>query len=134
MISDRARFSDFPVGLQGAREDEKEYASIWTIIIAKESLNRFRLIFFSFLLLLLFLLLAFVWIGWKVSPLIREQGGFSSLFSLTPMAAKKKKKKKEESEGEEEEEEGEEEEKKSSEEEDEEEEEEDDESPPADVT
>lgn len=101
VISDRARFSDFPIGLQSARDDEKEYVSVWTIILARESLNRFRLVFFSFTLLLLFLLLAFIWIGWKVSPLIKESGGFSSLFSLTPMTTSKKKKKKEKKEGEE---------------------------------
>ena len=105
VISDRARFADFPIGLQGARDDEKEYVSVWTIIVAKESLNRFRLVFFSFTLLMLFLLLAFVWIGWKVSPLIKQHGGFSSLFSLSPMTSKKKKKKKEKKEGEEEDEE-----------------------------
>ena len=103
VISDRARFSDFPIGLKGARDDEKEYVSVWTIIVAKESLNRFRIIFFSFTLLLLFLLLAFIWIGWKVSPLIKESGGFSSLFSLSPMSSKKKAKKKKKEEGEEEE-------------------------------
>ena len=97
VISDRARFSDFPVGLQGARDDEKEYVSVWTIIVAKESLSKFRIVFFSFTLLLLFLLLSFVWIGWKVSPLIKENGGFSALFSLTPMASSKKEKKKKKS-------------------------------------
>ncbi|ADI37471.1 type III secretion periplasmic lipoprotein [Waddlia chondrophila 2032/99] len=94
VIADRARFADFPIGLQRARDEDKEYVSVWTIIVAKESLNRFRLVFFSFTLLLLFLILAFVWISWKISPLIKENGGFSSLFSLSPMTSKKKKKEK----------------------------------------
>lgn len=94
VISDRARFSDFPVGLQGARDEEKEYVSVWTIILAKESLNKFRIVFFSFTLLILFLILAFVWIGWKVAPLIKENGGFGALFSLSPMTSSKKDKKK----------------------------------------
>lgn len=136
VISDRARFSDFPVGLQGARDDEKEYVSVWTIIVAKESLNRFRIVFFSFTLLILFLILTFVWIGWKVAPLIKDNGGFSALFSLTPMKGKKKDKKKKKEKGSEEGEEELEDELKEDEEETEDEEEssEEEEAPPTDVT
>lgn len=103
VISDRARFSDFPIGLQGAREEEKEFVSVWTIVVAKESLTRFRAIFFSFSLITLFLLLAFIWIGWKVFPVLQQHGGLSALFSLSPMAVAEppKEKEKEEEEGEE---------------------------------
>ncbi len=130
VISDRARFSDFPIGLQGARDDEKEFVSVWTIIVAKESLVRFRLVFFSFSLVVLFLLLAFIWIGWKVFPLLNQHGGLSSLFSLHPIQPSEAIDKKEE---ESEEEEGEEEDEEEIAEEDEEEQEEDEE-PPTDVT
>lgn len=90
VISDRARFSDFAIGLQGSRDDEKEFVSVWTIIIAKESLMRFRIIFFSFSLVVLFLTLAFIWIGWKVFPIINQHGGLSALFSLQPIKASDK--------------------------------------------
>jgi type III secretion protein J len=105
VISDRARFTDYASGLVGAREEDRNFVSIWSIIIAQESLTRFRIIFFTFTLITLLLLLAFVWIGWKVFPLLKEHGGVSSLFSLTPVQGakkdEKKKKKKAKGEGEE---------------------------------
>ncbi len=104
VIADRARFTDFPVGLQAARDEEKEYVSVWSVIVAKNSLTRFRAIFFSFSILILSLLLAFVWIGWKISPILKEHGGLSALFTLAPIpSAAPPKIHKEESEAEEEE-------------------------------
>jgi type III secretion protein J len=85
IISDRARFSDFPVGLQAVQDEEKDFVKTWTLIIAKESLFRFRIIFFSFFLISLLLILGFFWIGWKVYPVLQQRGGVSSLFSLTPL-------------------------------------------------
>jgi type III secretion protein J len=86
IIPDRARFSDFPIGLQAVQEEEKDFVKTWTMIIAKESLFRFRVIFFSFFLISLLLLLGFFWIGWKVYPVLQQHGGISSLFSLSPLA------------------------------------------------
>lgn len=125
VISDRARYADFPIGLQGVLEEEKDFVKTWTLIIAKESLFRFRMIFFSFFIVSLILLLAFVWIGWKVFPILKQHGGIGSLFSITPLTVAPPKEEGEEEE--EEEEEDEEEEEESSEEEEEEE-------PPTDVT
>lgn len=85
VISDRARFSDFPIGLQGAQEEEKTYVKTWTLIIAKESLFRFRIIFFSFTIVFLVLLLALIWIGWRVFPVLKSHGGVATLFSLAPL-------------------------------------------------
>ena len=90
IISDRARFTDFPLGLPGIREEEKQYVKTWGIVIAKESLLRFRIIFFSFSILLLFLLLNLIWIGWKLYPVLEEKGGIASLFSLSPLATPSK--------------------------------------------
>lgn len=84
VIPDRARFSEAPLGgLQGSLgEEERPYVNVWSIIIAKDSLTRFRLIFFSFTLALLILLLLLGWILWKILPLLKEHGGFKQLFSL----------------------------------------------------
>jgi type III secretion protein J len=122
IIPDRARFTDSPIGLRAMGEEEKDFAKIWTVIVAKESLTRFRLIFFSFTIGILILLLAFIWIGWKVFPILKHHGGVSSLFTLEPLVEDAGEEKKEAGE-----EEGEEEEK-------EEEEEEEEEGPPTDVT
>lgn len=121
VIGDRARFSDFPIGLTWGPEQEKEYVTVWTIIVAKQTLNRFRIIFFAFTVFLLLLLLAFIWTCWKVYPLLQKHGGLSSLFTLTPFAEEEKEKEEKEEEGEGEEEE-------------EAEEEEEEEAPPKDVT
>jgi type III secretion protein J len=85
VIPDRARYSDFPVGLTGIQEEEKDFVKTWTLIIAKESLTRFRLVFFTFFIFSLLLLLMMIWIAWKVYPILRQHGGLSSLFSLTPL-------------------------------------------------
>lgn len=86
VIPDRARYTDFPVGLQASREEEKDYVKVWSVVIAKSSLTRFRAIFFIFTLTILFFLLTLVWIGWKIFPIIKEHGGLAALFSLAPLA------------------------------------------------
>jgi type III secretion protein J len=81
VIADRARMYELPPGIRsGAQEEEKQYKSIWSIVVAQESLFRFRLMFFTFTLLILFFVLAFIWIGWKIYPLLKEHGGFKELF------------------------------------------------------
>jgi type III secretion protein J len=84
VIADRARYTEIP--LSGRRVDEeKELVSVWTILVAKESVTRFRVFFFSFILLILLLLLTFFWIGWKIYPLMQRYGGFSGLLQLKPL-------------------------------------------------
>lgn len=91
VIGERARFSDFPLGIPlGQADDEKQYVSIWSVIIAKESITRFRLFFFSFTLLILLLMLALIWLFWKMYPVLREQGGIRNLFKLHPLHAEHK--------------------------------------------
>ncbi|MBS4167877.1 type III secretion system inner membrane ring lipoprotein SctJ [Parachlamydia sp. AcF125] len=86
VIGDRARFSEMPIGLKSGG-DEKQFVSIWSIIVAKESAFRFRVIFFSFSLFLLLLSLAMIWAGWKLYPLLRAHGGIKQLFHLQPITA-----------------------------------------------
>lgn len=91
VIGERARFSDFPVGLTtGSAEEEKQYVSIWSIIIAKESVFRFRIFFFSFTILILILMLSLIWLFWKIYPLLKGQGGMKSLLKLHPFHAESK--------------------------------------------
>lgn len=85
VIGDRARFSEMPIGLKSAAGDEKEFASIWSVIVAKESISRFRIIFFTYSILLLFLLLLLLWIGWKIYPLLQKYGGIRQLFHIQPI-------------------------------------------------
>lgn len=83
VIGDRARFSDLPSGiLASALEEEKQYVTVWSIVIAQDSLFRFRLMFFTFTLLSLALLLLLIWVIWKVHPLLKEYGGIKALFNF----------------------------------------------------
>lgn len=82
IIGERARFSDFPLGGSPGAEEEKQFVSIWSVIVAKESVSKFRFIFFTFTLLLLLLTLALVWLAWKLYPYLKEHGGLKSLFHL----------------------------------------------------
>lgn len=83
LIPDRARFTDFSARSLKARSgEEKRYVSVWTLTIARDSLTRFRILFFSFSVLILFLILALVWLGWKTHPFIKEQGGIKELLNL----------------------------------------------------
>jgi type III secretion protein J len=87
VITERSRLSE-PTSLSSASMDEnKQYVSIWTIIVAKESVTRFRVIFFSFCLIILTMGLLLLWTLWKVLPLISKHGGIKSLFSISPLSS-----------------------------------------------
>jgi type III secretion protein J len=66
-------------------ESEKHYVNVWSLIIAQESLLKFRIIFFSFVTLIFGLLLILVWILWKVWPVLHRHGGIKELFHLHPI-------------------------------------------------
>lgn len=91
VIADRARYSGYPPsGVPGASsEEDKQYVSVWTITVAKDSLTRFRIIFFSFILFILFLCLCLIWLAWKVYPLLEKHGGLKELFHPHPIALDK---------------------------------------------
>lgn len=87
IIPDRARFSELQSGTTGVvGGDEKQYVNVWSIVIAKDSLLRFRIIFFSFVVAISFLLLWNLWLMWKFYPLLRTHGGIKKLFSIYPLS------------------------------------------------
>ncbi len=109
VISDRARFADVSLEekLTGTVEEEREYRKVWSVIVWKGSVERFRLIFMV-LTIAIFVLAAFTaWMLWKLFPLLQQAGGLGQLFTsvapLYPGGVKPKKKKKGEEEEEEEE-------------------------------
>lgn len=86
IIPDRARYGEVAPGTVGlGGEEEKQYVSVWSMVIAKESLTMFRIIFASLSALVLLLLLLLVWIIWKIFPLLKQYGGFRELFHLHPI-------------------------------------------------
>lgn len=90
LIPDRARYSEIPGGFAGAGEEDKQYVQVWGLVIAKESLNLFRIIFFTFSALTLIGLLFLIWLLWKVYPLLQSHGGLKELLHLKPIKGVKK--------------------------------------------
>lgn len=85
VIGDRARFTEAPLGGFSSSEEEHPIVNVWTLTIAKSSLTRFRIIFFTFIVMIFTLLLALIWTLWKTWPLIQKNGGVKGLFSLKKM-------------------------------------------------
>lgn len=83
VIPDRARFSEIPVGREKA--SEQDMVKVWTLVIARDSLVRFQVIFFTLCLLVLVLFLNTFWLAWKIHPLLKKRGGVKQLFHLTPL-------------------------------------------------
>ncbi len=84
VIADRARFGEI-TGMGTVGEQEKNFVSIWSLIIAQESVTRFRIIFFSFIFFTLLLLVSLIWVSWKIYPILKSHGGMASLFHLQPL-------------------------------------------------
>lgn len=84
VVGERSRFGEAP--MEGAlREEDKQYVNIWSLVLAKESVSRFRWVFFSFSMLILLLGLALIWTFWKIHPLLVNHGGFKGLLNIKPM-------------------------------------------------
>lgn len=86
IVSVRSQVSARPDGGPSV-EEEKQYVDIWSLILAKESVTKFRRIFFSLISLILILALALTWLFWKTYPLLIKHGGMKSLLSLKPLIA-----------------------------------------------
>lgn len=91
LVPDRARFTEIRPQSASKGSEDLQWVRLWTVTIAKTSVTQFRIIFFTFSFLILFLTLALIWTLWKTSPLLKAQGGFKELFNLKPIGGKKKK-------------------------------------------
>lgn len=87
VISDRSRFTDVTLGstLEAAPNQPRDYTSVWSIVISKQSVARFRLLFFLLIATNIFFLILAVWMIWKIYPILRQQGGFRQLLNPIPM-------------------------------------------------
>jgi type III secretion protein J len=83
VIPDRARFADSRASKE--KPTELDYVKVWTVVVAKESLTRFQIIFFSLCLMILLLAFSACWLIWKLIPVLKQQGGIKELFHLTPL-------------------------------------------------
>jgi|SRR3989344_4967969 len=72
VISDRSRIADIQLAPQGemigAKSSQDVYVKQWSIVMTKSSLGKFRLIFFSLILLNLLFAMALGWLIYKFYP------------------------------------------------------------------
>ena len=89
VISDRSRFTDITltpnIETLDGRAKEKEYVSIWSIVMSKNSTARFRFLFFSLTICSIIFIFIFGWIIWKFYPILKRKGGLKSLFYSAPI-------------------------------------------------
>ncbi|MBI5274145.1 MAG: type III secretion inner membrane ring lipoprotein SctJ [Chlamydiales bacterium] len=90
VVSDRSRFTDITVSDDGEITGPgKEYISIWSIVMSKQSALRFRFIFFIISLFTIFFAISFGWLIWKFYPLLKRKG-LKELLSPMPIVDEKK--------------------------------------------
>lgn len=87
VITDSSNFADSTLAEQGKIIESEGLVQIWSLLIAKESLSRFRLIFYTFIILLFIAFSALIWLIWKILPLI-ESEGIRSLWHIQQYGAK----------------------------------------------
>ncbi|MCB1107882.1 MAG: type III secretion inner membrane ring lipoprotein SctJ [Chlamydiia bacterium] len=86
VVSDRSRFTDItleqmPEALGGR---PGEYVSVWNIVMSKNSVSRFRFLFFFITFVAVVLAIILGWISWKFYPQLKKQGGLKELFNPIP--------------------------------------------------
>ncbi|HKZ00130.1 MAG TPA: EscJ/YscJ/HrcJ family type III secretion inner membrane ring protein [Rhabdochlamydiaceae bacterium] len=76
VISDRSRFTDISLAPQTEplEAKAKEYVSIWSIVMNKDSAGRFRMLFFLLTFCSILFALAIGWLVWKFYPLLKGKG------------------------------------------------------------
>ncbi|WP_316359314.1 EscJ/YscJ/HrcJ family type III secretion inner membrane ring protein [Candidatus Neptunichlamydia sp. REUL1] len=87
VVSDRSRFTDItleqmPESLGGK---PGEYVSVWNIVMSKNSVSRFRVLFFIITFIAVLLAIVLGWISWKFYPQLKKKGGLKELFNPIPL-------------------------------------------------
>lgn len=87
VVSDRSRFTDItlenmPEALGGR---PGEYVSVWNIVMSKNSVGRFRVLFFIITTIAVILAVVLGWISWKFYPQLKRKGGLKELFNPVPL-------------------------------------------------
>lgn len=82
VIPERAQYSDVVLQSKATQEEETKLISIWSVVLAKDSATRFRIIFSSFFFAVLILLLAALFLIWKLAGIAPKTGGWGTVFSF----------------------------------------------------
>jgi type III secretion protein J len=88
VISDKARFTDItlnqmPQTISGTGSG-KEYVSIWSIVMSKNSAGTFQVLFFFLSFCAIVFALLAGWLIWKMYPSLKQKGGWKKLLNLAP--------------------------------------------------
>lgn len=98
VVGERSRYGEASAEAgTSSFEEGKQYVDIWSIVVAKESVSRFRWVFFTLCMLLLLMALSLVWLFWKLYPILAKHGGIGGLFSIKPLTHDEVEEKSEES-------------------------------------
>ncbi len=82
VVPERAQYSDVVLQSRASQEEETKLVSIWSVVLAKDSATRFRIIFSSFFFAVLILLLTSLFLIWKLSGIAPKTGGWGTVFSF----------------------------------------------------
>ncbi|MCH9612067.1 MAG: hypothetical protein S4CHLAM102_05500 [Chlamydiia bacterium] len=87
VVSDRSRFTDVSVDpmAESISPRSKEFVKVWSMVMNRESVGKFRFIFFLITAIAIILAVCLGWIIWKVYPIITQEGGFNQLFDPKPI-------------------------------------------------
>ncbi len=86
VIPDRARFAEISLGgtPDALSAQPKEYVSIWSIVMNKQSASKFRFLFFTLTAAFLVFAVMAGWLIWKFYPMLRK-GGIKQLLNPRPI-------------------------------------------------
>ncbi|MEX0961434.1 MAG: EscJ/YscJ/HrcJ family type III secretion inner membrane ring protein [Simkaniaceae bacterium] len=87
VVSDKARYADLTITpeMESLTGSQKDYVSIWSIVMSEASASRFRSIFFALIFFALIFAVGFGWLIWKVYPIFKRKGGLKEIFRLNPI-------------------------------------------------
>lgn len=87
VISDLSRFTDVSVApqLEANQPAEKEYVSIWSIVMSKSSAGKFRALFIFLVVCAIVFAFLVGWMIWKFYPILKNRGGFRALLQPKPL-------------------------------------------------
>lgn len=87
LIADRSRLADITLVPQPEAlvPKPKEYVSIWSIVMSKNSAGRFRALFFTLCIAALLLAAGFGWLIWKFYPVLKRGRGLKELLHPIPV-------------------------------------------------
>ncbi len=81
VISDRARFADPNLVNPAKKREDQDLIQVWSLVIAKQSLTHFQMLFFCMSTSLFLLFLTIGVLIWKIFPLVQKCGGFRTFFT-----------------------------------------------------